>query len=350
MSSVPTLPGISSKMIDTPRIQTHVLFSGPETGTPVVFLHGNASSATYWEEIMLALPAGFRGIAPDLRGYGDTEDKLIDATRGAMDWVDDVLALMDVLKIEKAHFAGHSMGGTLVFNLVAAAPDRVLSGTVVNPGSPYGFGGSKGVDGQPCYDDCAGSGGGVVNVDFPKLMAAGDRSSDNPQASPRVVMNSFYWKPPFVAAREEDLLSSLLTEKVGGDKYPGDFVPSGNWPNVGPGIYGPINALSPKYVGDSVKNFINASPKPAMLWVRGDSDMIVSDTSFFDLGTLGQLGYVPGWPGVEIYPPQPMVSQTRHILEQYGNFEEVVIADTGHTPYVEKPAEFLAAFIKTISG
>ena len=157
MSSVPTLPGISSKMIDTPRIQTHVLFSGPETGTPVVFLHGNASSATYWEEIMLALPAGFRGIAPDLRGYGDTEDKLIDATRGAMDWVDDVLALMDVLKIEKAHFAGHSMGGTLVFNLVAAAPDRVLSGTVVNPGSPYGFGGSKGVDGQPCYDDCAGS-------------------------------------------------------------------------------------------------------------------------------------------------------------------------------------------------
>jgi pimeloyl-ACP methyl ester carboxylesterase len=62
------------------------------------------------------------------------------------------------------------------------------------------------------------------------------------------------------------------------------------------------------------------------------------------------LGYVPGWPGVEIYPPQPMVSQTRHILEQYGNFEEVVIADTGHTPYVEKPAEFMAAFIKTISG
>ncbi|MCX6081529.1 MAG: alpha/beta hydrolase [Chloroflexi bacterium] len=350
MSSVPTLPGISSKMVDTPRIRTHVLFSGPENGTPVLFLHGNASSATYWEEIMLALPAGFRGIAPDLRGYGDTEDKLIDATRGAGDWVDDILALMDVLKIEKAHVAGHSMGGTLVFNLVASAPGRILSGTVVNPGSPYGFGGSKGIDGQPCYDDCAGSGGGVVNPEFPKLMAAGDRSSDNPQASPRVVMNSFYWKPPFVPAREEDLLSSLMTEKVGGDKYPGDFVPSGNWPNVAPGNYGPINALSPKYVGDSVTKFINSSPKPAMLWVRGDSDMIVSDTSFFDLGTLGKMGYVPGWPGEDIYPPQPMVGQTRHILEQYGNFEEVVIAETGHTPYVEKPAEFMAVFIKTITA
>lgn len=349
MTTIPTLPGITSKMIGTPRIKTHVLFSGPEDGKPVLFLHGNASSATYWEEIMLKLPAGFRGIAPDLRGYGDTEDKLIDATRGATDWVDDILSLMDTLKIEKAHVAGHSMGGTLVFNLVAAAPGRILSGTVVNPGSPYGFGGSKGLDGQPCYADCAGSGGGIVNPDFPKLMAAGDRSSDNPQASPRVVMNSFYWKPPFVPAREEALLSSLMTEKVGGDKYPGDFVPSGNWPNVAPGKFGPINALSPKYVGDSVKKFIAASPKPFMLWVRGDSDMIVSDNSFFDFGTLGKLGYVPGWPGEQVYPPQPMVSQTRHILEQYGKFEEVVIADTGHTSYIEKPAEFMAAFKKVIS-
>jgi pimeloyl-ACP methyl ester carboxylesterase len=335
-------------MIDTPRIQTHVLFSGAESGTPVLFLHGNASSASYWEEIMLSLPAGLRGIAPDLRGYGDTEDKLIDATRGAADWVDDILSLMDTLKIKKAHVIGHSMGGTLVFNLVAAAPARVLSGTVVNPGSPYGFGGSKGNDGTPCYEDCAGSGGGVVNPDFPKLMAAGDRSTDNPQASPRVVMNSFYWKPPFVPAREEDLLTSLLTEKVGPDKYPGDLTPSANWPNVAPGKFGPINAISPKYVGDSVKIFIAAEPKPFMLWIRGDSDMIVSDNSFFDLGTLGKLGYVPGWPGEEVYPPQPMVGQTRHILEQYGNFEEVVIAETGHTPYVEKPAEFMEAFKKAL--
>ena len=352
MSTVPTLPGITSTVVDTPRLKMRMLFSGPENGTPVLFLHGNASSATYWEEIMLKLPAGFRGIAPDLRGYGDTEDKLIDATRGMGDWVDDLIGLLDALKIEKTHVVGHSMGGTIVFGLVAAASGRVLTGTVVNPGSMYGFGGSKTVDGKPCYDDFAGSGGGIVNSDFPKLMAAGDRGTDNPQASPRVVMNSFYWKPPFVPAREEDLLSSLLTEKVGEQKYPGDFVPSGNWPNVAPGKYGPINALSPKYVGDSVEKFVGASSKPFILWVRGDSDLIVSDSSFFDFGTLGKLGYVPGWPGEEVYPPQPMVSQTRHILEQYkskgGSYEEVVIADTAHSPYLEKPDEFMAAFVKIL--
>jgi len=352
MSTIPILPGITSKMVDTPRLRMHVLTSGPENGMPVLFIHGNASSATYWEEIMLKLPAGFRGIAPDLRGYGDTEDKLIDATRGMGDWVDDLIGLLDALKIEKTHVVGHSMGGTIVFGLVAAASGRVLTGTVVNPGSMYGFGGSKTVDGKPCYDDFAGSGGGIVNSDFPKLMAAGDRGTDNPQASPRVVMNGFYWKPPFVPAREEDLLSSLMSEKVGEQKYPGDFVPSGNWPNVAPGNFGPINALSPKYVGDSVEKFIGTASKPFILWIRGDSDLIVSDNSFFDFGTLGKLGYVPGWPGEEVYPPQPMVSQTRHILEQYkskgGSYEEVVIADTAHSPYLEKPDEFMAAFVKIL--
>jgi len=317
-----------------------------------MFVHGNASSATYWEEAILKLPEGYRGIAPDLRGYGDTEDKLIDATRGCDDWVDDLLGLLDALRIEKVRVVGHSMGGAILFSLIAAASSRIISATLVDPGSPYGFGGTKDLDGTPCYADFAGSGGGVVNPDFPKLIAARDRSTDNPQASPRVVMNSFYWKPPFIPEREEDLLSSILTEKVGEQRYPGDFVASENWPNVAPGKYGPINALSPKYIGDSIERFVSATPKPPILWVRGDSDMIVSDNSFFDFGTLGKLGYVPGWPGEEVYPPQPMVGQVRSVLDRYqargGAYEEVVIAEAGHSPYIEHPDEFLAALAKML--
>jgi hypothetical protein len=89
-----------------------------------------------------------------------------------------------------------------------------------------------------------------------------------------------------------------------------------------------------------------------MLWIRGEADQIVSDNSLFDFGTLGQLELVPGWPGAEIYPPQPMVSQTRSILEQYkangGEFKEVVMADTAHSPYVEKPKEFMEIFTKIL--
>ena len=349
MSTIPTLPGITSKLIDTPRIRIHALLSGPESGTPVLFIHGNASSATYWEEIMLKLPGEFRGVAIDLRGYGDTEDKLVDATRGCGDWVDDILGFTQAIGVNKYHVVGHSLGGVVVFNLIPAAGANILSATLVNPGSPYGFGGSKGVDGKPCYDDCAGSGGGVVNPEFARLMGEKNRDSDNPQASPRVVMNSFYWKPPFKPAREEDLLSSLLSEKIGPDKYPGDMTPSTHWPNVAPGKWGPLNAVSPKYVGDSVKRFIATSPKPPILWVRGSDDQIVSDTSFFDFGHLGKLGFVPGWPGEEVYPPQPMVGQARAVLDKYkaegGAYWEKVIADTGHMSHIEKPAEFMALLV-----
>lgn len=343
MGSIPTLPGLESRMIQTPRIQMHVLMGGPKDGIAVLLVHGNASSSTYWEETMLALPPSFRAIAPDLRGYGDTEDKLVDATRGCMDWVDDLLGLMDVLGLQKFHVAGHSLGGSVVWAMLAAHTERVLSATVICPGSPFGFGGTKGLEGTPCAPDYAGSGGGIVNPEFARLMAEKYRGSEYP-ASPRTVMNSFYWKPPFKHPREEELLSGLLSERIGPDKYPGDFEPSPHWPGVAPGKFGPANAISPKYIGDSVERMLTATPKPPILWVRGSDDQIVSDFSLFNMGTLGKMGAVPGWPGDEVHPPQPMVGQTRYVLEHYaangGYFREEVIVDTGHSPHMEKPEVF----------
>lgn len=344
MSTVPTLPGITSKMIQTKRLNQHVLFSGPDDGLPVVFIHGNFSSSTYWEETMRALPAHYRCIAPDLRGYGDTEDKLIDGTRGARDWSDDIKALSDMLGPKPGHLIGWSAGAAAIMQFALDYPELTASLTLVAPVSPYGFGGTKGAEGAPCYADFAGSGGGVVNPEFVQRIKDNDRSADSPN-SPRNVINAFYYKAPFKAAREEEFLSSALLEKMGSDKYPGDMTPSTNWPNVAPGQWGPINAVAPKYFNTSA--IAHLSQKIPILWVRGDSDQIVSDTSFFDFGTLGQMGFVPGWPGTDVYPPQPMVSQTRAVLEKYqangGTYTEVVIADAGHAPHIEKPAEFVAA-------
>jgi pimeloyl-ACP methyl ester carboxylesterase len=347
MSTIPLLSGISARMVETPRLTQHVRFSGSPDGEAVLFVHGNASSATYWEEAMLALPENYYAIAPDLRGYGDTEFKPVDATRGMGDWVDDLLSLMETLEIKQYHVVGHSLGGSIVMSLIPAAGDTIRTVTLAAPGSPYGFCGTKGEHGSPCYDDFAGSGGGIVNAEFTQLMAAGDRGTDSP-TSPRTVMNSFYWKPPFRAAREEELLSGLLSEKVGENNYPGDSTPSANWPHVAAGVWGPANALSPKYVGDSVERLVNATHKPPILWIRGAEDQIVSDTSLFDLGFLGKLGAVPGWPGDDVFPPQPMNSQTRAVLNRYaangGTYQEEVFADTGHTPYLEQPEAFNRLF------
>jgi pimeloyl-ACP methyl ester carboxylesterase len=343
MTNPATLPGIESQIVETPRLRQHILTSGAADGVPVLFIHGNASSATFWEETMLALPGGYRALALDLRGYGLTEAQPIDATRGARDWSDDLAALLDALGIERAHLVAWSLGAAVAMQFAIDHAARVRSLTLQAPVSPFGFGGTKDLAGTPCYPDFAGSGGGTVNPDFVARMQAGDRSEEAP-TSPRAIMNAFYYKPPFRAAREEDFLSSLLLEQIGSGYYPGGVSGSENWPNVAPGDDGPINATSPRYF--NVGGFATIAPKPPVLWVRGADDLIVGDNSLFDLGTLGQLGAVPGWPGAEIFPPQPMVGQMRAVLEAYqangGSYREEVFADCGHAPHIEHPERFKA--------
>ncbi len=351
MSSIPTLEGIASQMVQTRRLRIHVLTAGPEDGVPVLFVHGNGSSATFWEETMLALPPGFRGIAPDMRGYGDTEPLPVDATLGLGDMMEDIRSLVEAMGLGKFHIVGHSMGGGIVMKYAIAYPEDLLSITLVDTMSPYGYSGSKGVDGVPCHDDGAPAGAASVNPDFVRLLKEGDRGTDNP-VSPRNVMRQFYFKPPFIPRREEELLSAMLSLRVGEDWYPGDFVPSPHWPGAAPGTRGVVNAFSRKYFDAS--GIVDISPKPPILWIRGADDLVVSNAAMWDIAALGALGFVPGWPGPEECPPQPMLDQTRAVLERYkangGTYREVVIPDCGHTPFIEKPEEFNAAFHAFLQG
>jgi pimeloyl-ACP methyl ester carboxylesterase len=344
----PPIEGVTARDVQTSRLTTHLLQGGPEDGVPVIFVHGNVSSSTFFEETLAALPDGYRGLAPDLRGYGGSEAKPLDATRGLRDFSDDLQALVDALGLggQKVHLVGWSAGGTVIMQYAIDSPVGIASLTLIDPMSPYGFGGTKDVAGTPCWPDHAGSGGGTANPEFVQRLAAGDRSADSP-VSPRNVMNAFYFKPPFRVSkeREEVLLSSMLSTKVAAENYPGDAAPSENWPNVAPGTKGMNNAISPKYC--DLGGFARIDPKPPVLWIRGADDAMVSDTSLLDFGYLGQTEVVPEWPGEEAYPPQPMVSQTRAVLEAYvqngGSYREEVIEDCGHSPHVEKPEEFRQA-------
>lgn len=340
---IPVMDGITAQTITSSRITTRVLFSGPENGIPVLFLHGNVSSATWWEETMLALPKGYRGIAPDQRGFGDADpSKKIDATRGMGDLSDDAVALLDVLGIHQAHIVSNSLGGMVVWRMLADYPERFLTVTLVATGSPYGFGGTKDVDGTPCWPDFAGSGGGLSNPELVRRMREGDRSTESP-FSPRTAIRTLVVKSPFVSPREETLVDSLNSTHLGERDVPGDSVPSPNWPYMAPGRWGATNATSPKYAV-SVEKILGAQPKHRVLWVRGSHDMVVSDSAASDPGFLGKLGMIPGWPGDAVFPPQPMLGQTRTVLEKYaaagGSYQEVVIEDAGHLPFIEKPEAF----------
>jgi pimeloyl-ACP methyl ester carboxylesterase len=115
---------------------------------------------------------------------------------------------------------------------------------------------------------------------------------------------------------------------------------------VAPGTLGVNNALSPKYLKQD--KLAALQPKPPILWIHGTDDQIVSDTSFFEMGYLGQIGAVPGWPGAAVYPPQPMKTQMRTVLDRYqangGEVIELPLQDCGHSPHVEKQEEVVQAF------
>ncbi len=344
--AIPTLPGVSAQTITTTRLTTRVLFAGPVDGVPVLFLHGNTSSATWWEEVLVSLPDGYRGIAPDQRGYGDADPgKHIDATRGLSDLADDAVALLDQLGLAHAHVVGNSLGGNVVWRLLLDHAERLRSVTQVDPGSPYGFGGTRDLVGTPTTPDFAGSGGGLANAELLRRMAANDLSLDSP-FSPRSALRTVIVKPPFISPREDALVAAMNATHVGPQDMPGDKTSSPHWPFVAPGVWGAANALSPKYAGD-VGRLVRLERKPAILWIRGDSDLLVSDAAASDPGFLGSRGLLPGWPGAEAYPPQPMVSQTRAVLAQYaaagGQVDEVVLANAGHAPYLEQLDAFNTA-------
>jgi len=334
MSSKPD--EIRSRFVNTARLRCHIRECGDPGGVVIIFIHGNFSSANYFDDFMLSMPDKYHCIAVDLRGYGQTEDLLVDARRGARDWSDDIYALMQTLAISRAHFLGWSAGAAALMQLAVCHSPAVASMTLLAPVSPFGFGGTKDIAGAACYSDFAGSGGGIVSTEFVARIAAGDNSDDSP-LSPRNVLRTSFVRPPFRFLREDDLLAASLSQKTGANRYPGDSVDSVNWPFVRPGCWGPLNAVSAQYL--NLQSLVEVAQKPPILWLRGDCDEVISDRSLSDPAVLGEMGLIPDWPGPELYPAQPMVGQTRYVLEAYeangGNFKEVVISGVGHTPFLE---------------
>jgi 2-hydroxymuconate-semialdehyde hydrolase len=121
---------VSNTKIKTGSYDTYINLSGEDQKEAILFLHGSGPGVTAWSNWQFALPAldaHFHCIAPDLAGFGAT-DHPKDSPRGMRAWmrlwVDQCLALLDSLNIEKAHLVGNSMGGAIALHLLMDAPER----------------------------------------------------------------------------------------------------------------------------------------------------------------------------------------------------------------------------------
>jgi pimeloyl-ACP methyl ester carboxylesterase len=106
-------------------------------GTPVLLFHGYPDRATVWRHQIAALTAaGFRAIAPDLRGFGESgkPDEVSEYRVGRS--VGDAVAILDALNIERAHVVGHDWGAGVAWATAMMAPERVDRLIVLSVGRP----------------------------------------------------------------------------------------------------------------------------------------------------------------------------------------------------------------------
>lgn len=125
---------VKGSYFDSNGVQLHYTVEGE--GEPVVLLHGFAVTADInWRllGITQALAKEFRVIATDLRGHG-LSGKPHDTRQYGAEMVDDVLRLLDHLKIGKAHVVGYSLGGMITLKLAAMHPERLLTASPLGAG------------------------------------------------------------------------------------------------------------------------------------------------------------------------------------------------------------------------
>ncbi len=109
---------------------THFVRDSGESRAPAaILLHGFPDSSDIWDLLTPhLLEGGYRVIAPDMRGFGETEmaARVADynlATGAAV----DAVAILDALGIERAHLVGHDFGAPVAWLLAARRPDRFIS-------------------------------------------------------------------------------------------------------------------------------------------------------------------------------------------------------------------------------
>jgi len=117
------MAGLTRRIVETNGIRMHVAEQGE--GPVVVLCHGFPESWYSWRHQLPALAkAGFRAVAPDMRGYGQTERPEAVELYSLLHLIGDMVGLLDALGAETAVIAGHGWGAPVAWHAALLRPDR----------------------------------------------------------------------------------------------------------------------------------------------------------------------------------------------------------------------------------
>lgn len=116
---------------------------GRRDGIPVLMIHGFPDSARLWRhQIPVLGEAGYRVLAPDLRGYGRSDKPDRVNAYEMSEIADDMIALLDDVGIDRVHLVGHDWGGAIAWYCVIRYPERFHSLVAISVGHPAAFRGA----------------------------------------------------------------------------------------------------------------------------------------------------------------------------------------------------------------
>ncbi|KAI4323900.1 hypothetical protein L6164_023474 [Bauhinia variegata] len=118
------MEGIAHRTVEVNGIKMHIAEKGE--GPVVLFLHGFPELWYSWRHQILALSShGYRAVAPDLRGFGDTEAPASVSSYTYFDIVGDLVALIDTLGVDQVFLVAHDWGALIGWHLCLFRPDKV---------------------------------------------------------------------------------------------------------------------------------------------------------------------------------------------------------------------------------
>ena len=316
---------LTHRFIDTNGLRMHIAEQG--SGPLLLLLHGFPECWYSWRHQLTALAeAGYHVVAPDQRGYGQTDrpDAIEAYTQQVL--VADVLGLLDALDTERAVIVGHDWGAPVAWNTALMHPERVR---------------------------------GVVGLSVPYMP----RGPQNPLTMMRAVLGDgfyiVYFQQPGVAdadmARDVRTTMRRLLYTVSGDAPGAGQTP----PVVPPGMSfvdtlqeppGPLAWLTEADLDYYVAEFERTGFTGGLDWLR-TIDLSWEQMAAYQGGKIqppalyvaGDRDHVPHFPGMNMLLPR---------LKQFvpNLTQQLMLPGCGHWTQQERPAEVNAALLEFVRG